>query len=355
VRALTVIAEMGSGGAETVVDALTRHLVATGHDVDVASSGGWRADRLAADGVRMLDVPLRGRGPVALARSVARLRRETARRPVDLVHAHNVRASAAAHGSRVGRRDRPPLITTVHGLAGEDYPRAARLLDRTSELVVAVSADVADRLTDAGLHPDRLRVVENAVPPAPDGDRDEVRRALGLDVHRPVVLCAARLAPPKRLDLLIEAWAGLDALLLVAGDGPDRADLEARAAGLGDRVVFLGNRTDVGRLLHAADLLVLPSDREGLSMTVLEAMAAGVPVVASDVGGLSDLAGAVELVAPGHAEALAAGVRRVLADGERRAALLTRSDEVVGQRFSSVRMMAAYESLYRDVLRTRRS
>jgi glycosyltransferase involved in cell wall biosynthesis len=173
---------------------------------------------------------------------------------------------------------------------------------------------------------------------------------------RPVVLCAARLAAPKRLDLLLDAWPETgDALLLVAGDGPDRAALEARARPLGERVRFLGTRRDVGRLLRAADLLVLPSDREGLPMTVLEAMAAGVPVVASDVGGLSALGDAVELVAPGSAAAVAAGVRRVLGDAERRAALLARSGTLVQTRFSSAGMMAAYEFLYRELLGRRRS
>ena len=126
-RALTVIAEMGTGGAESVVADLAGHLVATGHEACVASNGGWRADALAADGVATLAVPLRASGPTRLARAVARLRRETAARPVDVVHAHNVRASLAAHlGTRAGRRSRPPLVTTVHGLADGDYARAAR-------------------------------------------------------------------------------------------------------------------------------------------------------------------------------------------------------------------------------------
>lgn len=355
-RALSVIAEMGSGGAETVVADLTRHLAAAGHDVGVASAGGWRADELAAAGVRTVDVPLRDRGPAALARSVARLRRETGARPVELLHAHNVRASAAAHAARIARRHRPPLVTTVHGLAAEDYPHAARLLARTSDVVVAVSGDVAGRLVDAGLEERRLRVVENAVGPPDTAGRDDVRRELGVAGDRPVVLCAARLAAPKRLDLLLDAWPETgDALLLVAGDGPDRAALEARARPLGERVRFLGTRRDVGRLLRAADLLVLPSDREGLPMTVLEAMAAGVPVVASDVGGLSALGDAVELVAPGSAAAVAAGVRRVLGDAERRAALVARSGALVQTRFSSAGMMAAYEFLYRELLGRRRS
>ncbi len=356
-RALTVIAEMGTGGAESVVADLAAHLVATGHEACVASNGGWRAEALAADGVATLAVPLRASGPAQLARTVARLRRETAARPVDVVHAHNVRASLAAHlGTRAGRRTRPPLVTTVHGLADGDYTRAARLL-AVSDLVVAVSDDVAERLTAGGLDPARLRVIENAVPPAVVDpavraeERAQLRAELGLTRHGRVVLCAARLAVPKRIDLLLEAWADVpDAVLLLAGDGADRAALERQAAPLGERVRFLGVRRDVGRLLSAADLVVLPSDREGLPMAVLEALAAGVPVVASAVGGLPQLGGgAVELVTPGRADALAAGVRRVLDDPDRRDALVSAGRALADRRFSSVRMQSDYESVYEGV------
>ena len=354
-RALTVIAEMGTGGAESVVADLAGHLVATGHEACVASNGGWRADALAAGGVATLAVPLRASGPAPLGRTVARLRRETAARPVDVVHAHNIRASVAAHlGTRVGRRLRPPLVTTVHGLADGDYARAVRVLS-WSDLVVAVSDDVAERLTAGGLGPARLRVVENAVPPPTDPDvrdqvRDQVRSELGLDASSRVVLCVARLAPPKRIDLLLETWADVPgATLLVAGDGPDRDALVRHAEPL-PRVRFLGERHDVARLLAAADMLVLPSDREGLPMAVLEAMAAGVPVVASAVGGIPQLgADAVELVAPRCADALAAGVRRVLDDPDRRGVLVVAGRALAERRFSSERMQSEYDSVYEVV------
>ena len=178
-----------------------------------------------------------------------------------------------------------------------------------------------------------------------------MRAELGLTAEAPVALCVARLATPKRIDLLLDAWADVpDAVLLLAGDGADRAALERQAAPLGERVRFLGERRDVGRLLSAADLVVLPSDREGLPMAVLEALAAGVPVVASAVGGIPQLGGdAVELVAPASADALAAGVRRVLDDADRRDALVSAGRELVDRRFSSARMQSDYVSVYEGV------
>ncbi|MGB0100756.1 MAG: glycosyltransferase family 4 protein [Nocardioides sp.] len=350
-RTLAVIAEMGSGGAESVVADLTGRLVDAGHEVGVASNGGWQAERLRSRGVRTVDVPLRDSGTAPLLASALRVRHELVHHPVDVVHTHNVRATLAAALGRLGTRRQPRLLTTVHGLGASDYPRAARLLSRCSDLVAAVSDDVAARLVAGGLSQRRVVVVENAVPSPEPQDRGPVLDELGLGSDVPVVLCAARLESPKRVDLLIDAWSSVpEAVLLVAGDGPDRAALERRARG-SEGVRILGDRRDVGRLLAAADLLVLPSDREGLPMSVLEAMAAGVPVVASRVGGLADLdPAAVALVAPGRVQDLAATITSLLADHPAREAQAAYARELVGRRYSSDRMRDAYESLYVDLI-----
>ena len=354
-RVLSVVAEMGSGGAEAVVHDLTLRLREQGDVVLVASDGGWRADALAAAGVPVSRIPLRDPGPIALARSAVAVRRlVTAWRP-EVVHTHNVRASLAVRLAQVGR-PRVPVVATVHGLAADRYASAARLLRRSSDLVVAVSPDVRDRLLRAGLEPARVAVVENAVPrPAPT--TSDVRAGLGLPAGTPLVVCAARLAAPKRVDLLVDAWAAVPgAHLLVAGDGPERPALEARAArsDASARITFLGDRDDVGTLLAAAEVVVLPSDREGLPMVVLEAMAAGRPVVASAVGGLPGLAasgaGCLELVAPGEAAALATAVSALLADPARRSRMGAAARAVVVRRFSSVRMVDDYRSVYRGLV-----
>lgn len=354
-----VIAEMGTGGAETVVGDLATHLVGRGDHVVVASEPGWRSPGLRERGVGTLDVPLRASGPIALARTAARIRGEVRRRPVALVHAHNVRASLAAHLGTRSLRRRVPLVSTVHGLADGDYRSAARVLDRISDRVVAVSDDVAARLSDHGLRRARLEVVENAATDPGRPDRAQARAALAVPPSAPVVLCLARLAPPKRHDLLLEAWVDVapPALLLVAGDGEHRAALEAqvRTAGLEERVRLLGARADVPRLLAASDLLVLPTDREGLPMTVLEAMAAGVPVVASAVGGLRSLdPRSVELVEAGSASALAATLSALLADPARRADLAARGRAESRTRFSVATMRDRYQRIYDELDRERR-
>lgn len=360
-----VIAEMGSGGAEAVVADLAADRIQRGDQVAVASDRGWRTADVAGRGADLVPVPLRRPGAPALARSVARLARCLRRRPADLLHTHNVRATAAASLAQRAAGRRAPLVTTVHGLAPADYPRAARLLRGCADVVVAVSDDVADRLRDGGLPADRLRVVENAAPALRLPGRAAARAALGLPEEAPVAVSVARLVAPKRHDLLVDAWARLPhrstgagagagvgaPLLLLAGDGAGRADLERRieAAGVSDRVRLLGDRRDVDRLLAAADLLVLASDREGLPMSVLEAMTAGVPVAASAVGGLTSLAGAVELVAEPTADAWAGAVHRLLEDPGRRSDLAAAAALLVERRFSPAAMTASYDAIYRDV------
>ena len=193
---LSVVAEMGSGGAEAVVHDLALRMRADGDEVTVASAGGWRADELAVVGVPTARVPLRDPGPVALLRSARALRATLRAFAPDLVHTHNVRATVAVHASRLGRR-RPPIVTSVHGLADEAYRPAARLLARCSDAVVAVSGDVRDRLVAAGLPSTAVRVIENAVPEprlVPGDPAVDVRRELGVPPGAAVVLSAARLA-----------------------------------------------------------------------------------------------------------------------------------------------------------------
>ena len=345
-RIAVVIPEMGTGGAEAIVAALGRHHVAEGHDVTVFTSGGWRVPGLEADGVEVVHLPLRGRNPVMLLSAVRALRRARLS-SYDLVHVHNAKAAVAVRAA-VGRRPAaPPVLVTAHGFLAPDRDRAARLLARVADHVVAVSDETADRLRDGGFPGERLSVVENGIEAPPRRDRAEARARLGLPEGEQMVLCLARMTVQKRQDLLLPVWAGWpDApLLLLAGDGPTRPRLEdlVRRHGLEDRVRFLGDRRDADWLLAAADALVLPSDMEGLPVSVLEAMLLGVPVVASAVGGVATLGGALELAPPGAGEGLRAGLARVLDDPGHRDRLVVAAQALVDRRFHPARMVASYD------------
>lgn len=348
-RVLQVINEMGPGGAERVAADLAR--AGTWHSC-VVSSGGVRADELAADGVDVRPMRLVRRSPLAVLGAVRDLRRAVRAFGPDVVVAHNVLVGIVAWIALHRQRRRPPLVTVFHGVAADDYPGAARVLSATSDTVVAVSEAIARRLGAAGLRGTRLTVIRNAVPALAVPDPDAARRDLEVAPGRFVALCAARMVEQKRHDVLLRAWDQMpgDALLLLAGDGPLRAGLERSAAHLGDRVRFLGARDDMGALLAAADVTVLTSDWEGLPMVVLESMAAGTPMVATDVDGVSEALGdgAGVLVPPGDPGAVARALRGLREDPARRDAVARAAAERVAAEHDPAVVHGRYDAVLRD-------
>ena len=352
-RILAVIPVMDVGGAEVVTATLALAARDAGHDVVLASAGGFRADAVGEAGVAHMSVRLASRAPMDLVSSARTLRSSVRSSRTHLVHAHNVKASLVARAA-VGRR--VPILTTVHGVPADQVATAVRILKWSSRQVVAVSPYVAEQLEAHGFPAQRITVIENATEAVAGHPRREARTRLGIAPGQSVALCPARLVDQKRHDLLLEAWGALegdDAVLLLAGDGPNRQRIEAdvQALGLGDRVRVLGARDDVDWLLAAADLLVLPTDWEGLPISLLEAMGAGVPVVVSRVGGVVETLGeAVRLVEPNSAEALREGIADLLEDTKRRAAQVERAQRLVEERFGVPGMVAQYERLYEEMV-----
>src|SRR5262249_33537673 len=213
-------------------------------------------------------------------------------------HAHHYSPfvySGLARALRPGLR----LVFTEHGRLSDAAPSAKRrvanrVLSRLPHEVFAVSGDLRQHILAEGFPPDAVGVIYNGIDvgarPAP-GARADVRRSLGLGDRSFVIGTIARLDPVKDLGTLIRGVArlrtGRDVHLLVVGDGAERAPLEALAVetGLGPRVHFLGHRDDARALLAGCDAYVNSSISEGVSLTILEAMAACLPIVATRVGG----------------------------------------------------------------------
>ena len=248
------------------------------------------------------------------------------------------------------------LFVEMPRLRGIDLQHA--VISRSLHRHIAVSRHVAWRLHDRFDVPgERIAVIPNAVTLAPPAPRDAALRARVLLGQRaPLVLTVARLDAQKGVAYLLDAAAEVpDAIFVIAGEGPERATLEARASALGiaHRVRFLGHRRDVPPLLAIADLFVLPSLWEGLPLSVLEAMAAGVPVVATRIGGTDELVRDGEtgtLAPPENGPALAEAIRAALYDRERALRMAAAARALVEREHSSAVMVSATSALYEELL-----
>jgi glycosyltransferase involved in cell wall biosynthesis len=255
----------------------------------------------------------------------------------------------------------PAIVATAQLYLEPEDDGQARLMVRLLRRIVAVSDDVKTRYARELRVPLRkLSVVRNGIRVPPTARTPNLALRSELVRGRPdyVVLTPARLHQQKGHLYLLQAAAQVhDATFVLAGEGPLRAELEglARKLGVAERCVFLGNRTDVADLLGAADLMVLPSLFEGLPVSVLEAMAAQLPVVATAIGG-TDEAVAHELtgllVPPGDPAALASAIRRIRADPAFAHRLAAAGRARVEREFSSVvvarQMMMIYDEVAGD-------
>jgi glycosyltransferase involved in cell wall biosynthesis len=303
-----------------------------------------------------------GRG-AARARALPRLVRLA--RAADVVHC--TLYDATLWGRLAAALARRPAIVTDHSTnrAGQQSrtgrsPRKLialhnRVLEPLTYATVAVARAQFPLLLSEGVREDRLLHVPNGLPI--EALRSQVRSApdrnsIGIPADARVVMHVARFRPLKNQPLVLDAVAALrsempDLHVVFVGDGPGREELESRARELGDWAHFLGRRLDAPALISLADVVVLPSDAEAMPMTLVEAMAAGVPFVGTDVG---DIRAVVEetgcgIVVPrGDGDAFRAALRRVLTDDELHARL-ARDANASAPRFDSARMVERYSRL----------
>jgi glycosyltransferase involved in cell wall biosynthesis len=366
-RVCLLIGQLGLGGTEKQVVLLADGLRARGIDttVLVMFEGGPREEVLRAAGVpvvhlgfchtnaRLRNIPV---NIAAFTRLVGHLRRI---RP-DILHAflfHSyVTAAPAARLARVkvlvaGRRSLGDFKQDRRVLLAME-----RVATGLTDLLVANAESVAEdtRLRE-NVRPDKLTVVYNGLP---DTAFDAATPAV-LATEHPVVLCVANLKPYKGHRHLLEAVArlrdqDLPCTLALVGDGPERRALEDQARRLRIDVRFLGTRTDIESLLARSYVAVLPSLHEGMSNAVMEAMAAGRPVVATDVGGTGELLrGRGVLVPPSDPEALAGGLGRVLGDPAFAACLGERASAWSRTHLQVDAMVDRHVRIYRELLERR--
>lgn len=310
-------------------------------------------------GIPIHDMAWRGGNDPWLPFRLARLFRKTR---TDVVHTRNAESfyygflGAKLAGVRT-------IVHSEHGRTFDD--RAIRFwvqrwFSRHTQVVFAVSAQLQRELAlHVGIPQHRIAVLHNGVDLArfAPGERRALLGALGLASSTLLIGSVGRLARVKNQALLLTALAApavqecANWVALVVGEGPERAALEARARSLGiaGRVRFLGQRDDVAALLAALDIFVLPSLSEGISNTLLEAMASGVACIASAVGGnveLLDDGVHGHLFASGEAPALAGHLQRLCLDAPLRRRLGQAARARMVREFSMEAMIARYEALY---------
>jgi len=296
----------------------------------------------------------------------------------DIMHIqHPLERCVYARTVRRVERWRTPLVVTAHSLFGEHQEATIRALMapnlRAADRVIAVSQHIGDQATELGVSPSRVRVIHSGVDatrfrPRLPSQQTAARERLGLRTHTPLVLFVGNLEPRKQVDVLLRAMSHVrhalpEAEFLVVGSGESAGALDqtARLQHLRDELGLTGSVRFAGRVTEeqlldayaAADVFALPSSSEAQGIVALEAMACGLPVVASAVGGLL---GTIEdqhtglLVASGDVEGLAAGIVELLGNPARRVTMGEAARQAVESRFTWSHAVAATCEVYREVL-----
>ena len=360
-RIALVAPSLEIGGAERIVVDLAVRQHALGHQVTVIAPEGPLDDELHAAGVPRRAIGERGRsrpGALVTAVEIARALRHCS---PEVVHAHNPKVTALSCAARrmLVTTDRPVVVATHHGGDPVEDRAAARLFRRADHLV-CVSDDLRDRMVACGRRAEAVEVIRNGTrEPVPLDDATRARLDDELDLRGPVVTTVGRLLPVKGIAQLIRAAPLVAATVpaarfLVVGDGRQRPELEQLAVdeGVADLVRFTGVRRDAAALIARSTVVVLASRSEGLPLVALEAMAAGVPVVAPDVGGVGELlsTGAGVLLADTEPASIAAAILPLLASEAERRRMGVAGRAVVAERHRLEDMLGAYDALYARLL-----
>ncbi len=351
-RVLQVLDTLKMGGAQKMQVFLAETIIPLGIDLTVLSlkeaSHPAIVESLQAAGARVLTIHFPHLfSPRPFLRLVRLLRRER----FDLIHAYLTYANILA--SFAGRLTGIPVLASVRSTGyDERFYSPARIalenfaLRHLARRVLANGRAVAEFARQRGVPRAAIDVLVNAVnpaPPLPPEERLALRKTLLGDAKRTLIFSAGRLTHIKGYDVLLRALAPLcyrhpEITLFIAGGGKERPTLErlSRELGIEDRVHLLGVREDVRRLMAAADIYVNASLMEGTPVSVLEAMAAGLPIVGTRVGETPYLlaGGAGLLVPPGEVEALRQALERLIASPEARAALGRTARERVQREYS---------------------
>jgi glycosyltransferase involved in cell wall biosynthesis len=363
IRVLHILPDFGPAGAEQMAVNLMRTLDRGHFEASAVSffdPSGTDQERILAEGG--IPVWYLGKRPGLDPRMFVRVARVLKRIRPHVVHTHRYVLRYALPPMLSGRV--PAMVHTVHNLAEKEVDWSGRLIHRVAfrrgVIPVAIAREVEDSLRRFyGI--DGFPLILNGIPVGAFHrlpiERDQWRKREGFTPADVLFVCVARLRPQKNPALLLKSFAQGPALdprghLLFVGSGELRGDLEGQieALGLQEKVHLLGVRSDIPEILNAADVFTLSSDWEGNPLSVMEAMAAGTPVISTAVGGVPELVEAGEsglLVRPGDAQALAGAMQSMLDNPEVRVSMGRAAARRAVEHFDVKSMTGAYEELYR--------
>jgi glycosyltransferase involved in cell wall biosynthesis len=362
-RALQLTTHIDIGGIGNYVLSLSRALKAEGVECVVASSGGSFEGEFAEGGIPLKRINIKTKSELSpkVFMAVLAVKRLVKEENIDIIHAHTRVSQVVAFF--VSRLTGVPYVTTCHGFFKK---RLRGVFDTWGDKVIAISDAVRQHLlVDLGVKENRVKTVYSGVDIEKFSKKysaeelSDIKSSLGLAGGR-VVGTIGRLSDVKGQSYLIQAVFQIlskrkDVVCVIAGDGPEEKSLKGLAKNLGiDRSVrFMRSQPDTRQLLSDMDLFVFPSVKEGLGLSLLEAMAAGRPCAASDIGGISDI---IEdrrnglLFPVGDVRKMKESITALLDDADFRRVIGEAARETVAKRFPLKRMAAGIAAVYREVL-----
>ena len=365
IKVLYLLNYAGKAGTERYVETLVRYL--GGKKVEpyfAYNTGDLLVERMAGMGVPTARVEMKSRFDFKAAKALAKLCREW---DIDVVHCHYLREHYAAI---LAKKYDPKLrvVYTNHFVqANNTMTRLSnRWMDKRQDQIIAVCNKGREQLIANGWSADRIQVVFNAVDmDAWAGSREEstMRAEFGIPEDRLVMLCASRFADDKGHDYLIRSLKRLTEIsdvpftMMLAGDGPLLEPTKAlvQQLGLTDRVIFAGFRKDIKNLYKGSDIYINSSQHEALSFLIVESMAAGLPVIVTDMGGNRDIvppgADCGDLVVYDDPESMAQAMKKMLEDGEYRASCAAGALRTVAEKFEIGGMCQATWNVYEKAIK----
>ncbi len=356
-RILLITTHINFGGISSYTFTLAKALISRGHDVVCASSSGNMLSLFKKNGIRTINIPINTKSELSpmLILSLFRLLMLNKTEKFDIIHAQTRVAQVLA--SYMSKIIKIPFVSTCHGFFRRNIGR--QIYPCWGERVIAISEAVKKHLMlDFYLPEERVKLVHNGI----DIDRFKVLPRRSDPDHKDrTVGIIARLSTVKGHKYLIGAMSEVirefdDARLFIFGQGKIKYELvrQAESLNISEKVFFLPSISNTPEVLQEIDIFVMPSVQEGLGLSILEALACGIPVVASNVGGIPsiikhDVSGL--LVEPGNSMALAGAIMRLMEDRNLAMRLGQKGRQEVEERFNREKMVADIEKIYEEVLK----